>query len=147
MRRVVTGNNRDGTSYVVSDASPPTIWSFPPSSVTQLWRLDHDGQDWGTTDPTIDLPLETDLPPHASRWVLIEFGPGGGADAHTTDSVDLAYIIDGEVTLGLDDGDVILRAGDSLVQQGTRHSWRNAGPSPCRMLVHILSSKRDSAAA
>jgi quercetin dioxygenase-like cupin family protein len=141
MRRVVTANDRDGTSRVVSDGEPPTTLAFGANSVMQLWALERGGSDWGDTDPTIGLPLETDLVAYASRWVLIEFGPGGAADMHTTDTVDLGYVIDGEVTLVLDHGDVVLRRGDVLVQQGTRHAWRNEGAVPCRLLVHVVSSK------
>ncbi len=146
MRRVVTANDRDGTSRVVSDGEPPTTYTYGDNSATQLWALEHGGSDWGDVDPTIGLPLETDLAAGASRWVLIEFGPGGAADMHTTDTVDLGYVIDGEVTLVLDHGDVVLRRGDVLVQQGTRHAWRNEGAMPCRLLVHVVSSKLDDPA-
>lgn len=45
---------------------------------------------------------------------------------HTTDSVDFDVVISGEVVLELDDGaEVTLRAGDSVVQNGTRHAWHN----------------------
>ncbi len=147
MRRVVTANDRDGTSKVVSDGTPPTSFSYGSSSAMQLWALDHGGSDWGDVDPTIGLPLETNLPAYASRWVLIEFGPGGSAEMHATDTVDLGYVIDGEVTLVLDHGDVVLRRGDVLVQQRTRHAWRNEGDVPCRLLVHVVSSTADGAAS
>ncbi|MBI5088786.1 MAG: hypothetical protein HZB15_08005 [Actinobacteria bacterium] len=70
----------------MSDGEPPTTYAYGDSSATQLWALDRDGTDWGDVDPTVGLPLETDLAAHASRWVFIEFGPGGAADMHTTDT-------------------------------------------------------------
>jgi quercetin dioxygenase-like cupin family protein len=126
---------------VVSDGEPPTTYVYGDNSATQLWALESGGSDWGEIDPTIGLPLETDLPAYASRWVVIEFGPGGTAEPHTTETVDLGFVIDGEVTLVLDDGDVVLRAGDFLVQQRTRHGWRNDGAVPCRLMVHVVSSR------
>jgi len=40
----------------------------------------------------------------------------------------------GEMTLELDDGQKIhLRQGDCIVQNGTRHRWRNPLPEPCLM--------------
>src|SRR5205814_587568 len=45
---------------------------------------------------------------------------------HTTDTVDIDYIVSGELWLELDDGqEVHLEAGDSVVQNGTRHKWHN----------------------
>jgi hypothetical protein len=43
---------------------------------------------------------------------------------HTTDTVDFDVIVSGEVFLELDDGsEVLLKAGDCVVQNGTRHAW------------------------
>jgi quercetin dioxygenase-like cupin family protein len=138
MRRVVTGTTEDGTSTVLFDAEPPTKLGFPPSHVVQLWAT-YAESPVVATDVTIDLPLETDLPPGASRWVFLEFGPGATSEMHETATVDFAYVIDGAITLRLDDGDVVLTAGDVLVQQATRHAWLNDREEPCRMLVHVLS--------
>ncbi len=45
---------------------------------------------------------------------------------HTTDSVDIILVLAGEVTLELDDGaEKVCRAGDIIVQNGTRHRWHN----------------------
>ncbi len=42
---------------------------------------------------------------------------------HTTDTVDFDVILSGEVYLELDDGaEVLLKAGDCVVQNGTRHA-------------------------
>jgi mannose-6-phosphate isomerase-like protein (cupin superfamily) len=63
---------------------------------------------------------------------------------HTTDSIDFEYIVTGEVWLDLDDGAAVrLRAGDTVVQNGTRHRWRNEGSEPCRIVVFIVGTHRD----
>lgn len=50
---------------------------------------------------------------------------------HTTPTVDMSYIISGEVVLELDDNkEVILKEGDAIVQNGTRHRWFNRGEIP-----------------
>lgn len=55
-----------------------------------------------------------------------------GAGMHTTDSIDYVLVVSGEVTLELDDGDHrLLHAGDVVIQNGTRHAWRNHGTDPC----------------
>ncbi|MFV0306986.1 MAG: cupin domain-containing protein, partial [Desertimonas sp.] len=50
---------------------------------------------------------------------------------HTTASVDFEIVLDGEIWLELDDGaEVHLKPGDAVVQNGTRHAWRNKGTTP-----------------
>jgi quercetin dioxygenase-like cupin family protein len=62
---------------------------------------------------------------------------------HTTDTIDFEYVISGEVWLELDDGkEVHLRPGDTVVQNGTRHAWRNKGSEPCRMAVCMVGARR-----
>ncbi len=62
---------------------------------------------------------------------------------HTTDTIDYEYVISGEVWLELDDGEEIhLKAGDTVVQNGTRHAWRNKSNEPCQMVVCLIGAKR-----
>jgi mannose-6-phosphate isomerase-like protein (cupin superfamily) len=62
---------------------------------------------------------------------------------HTTDTIDFEYIISGEVWLELDDGAFVhLRAGDTVVQNGTRHAWRNKGSVPCCIVVFMVGVPR-----
>ena len=62
---------------------------------------------------------------------------------HTTDTIDFEYIISGEVWLELDDGAAVhLRAGDTVVQNGTRHRWRNESTEPCRIVVFMVGTPR-----
>jgi len=62
---------------------------------------------------------------------------------HTTDTIDFEYIISGEVWLDLDDDATVqLRAGDTVVQNGTRHRWRNEGSEPCRIVVFMVGTPR-----
>ena len=63
---------------------------------------------------------------------------------HTTDTVDLDLVLSGEMDLELDDGaEVHLRPGDSVVQNGTRHAWRNRDASePCTMLSILVGARR-----
>ena len=59
---------------------------------------------------------------------LAEYMEPNAPGMHTTDTIDFEYIISGEVWLELDDGVTVhLRAGDTVVQNGTRHAWRNRG--------------------
>jgi mannose-6-phosphate isomerase-like protein (cupin superfamily) len=62
---------------------------------------------------------------------------------HTTDTVDYGVVVRGEMTLELDDGNIVhLRQGDCIVQNGTRHRWRNPGSEPCLMAFVSVGGKR-----
>ena len=62
---------------------------------------------------------------------------------HTTDTIDFEYVISGEVWLELDDGEEVhLKPGDTVIQNGTRHAWRNKGTEPCQMVVCIIGAHR-----
>lgn len=62
---------------------------------------------------------------------------------HTTDTVDFGVILSGSVWLELDnDAERELRAGDCVVQNGTRHAWRNRSQQPCLMAVAIIGGHR-----
>ena len=60
---------------------------------------------------------------------------------HTTDTVDFDYVVSGEVYLELDDGaEVLLKPGDCVVQNGTRHRWNNRSDEPCVVAVCIVGA-------
>jgi mannose-6-phosphate isomerase-like protein (cupin superfamily) len=62
---------------------------------------------------------------------------------HTTDTVDIDVIISGEVDLELDDGQELhLKAGDCVIQNGTRHAWRNRTNEPVVIFVTLLGAAR-----
>jgi mannose-6-phosphate isomerase-like protein (cupin superfamily) len=57
---------------------------------------------------------------------------------HRTESVDYGVVIEGELTLVLDDSEVPLRPGSVVVQRGTNHAWANRSGRPCRMLFVLV---------
>jgi quercetin dioxygenase-like cupin family protein len=62
---------------------------------------------------------------------------------HTSDTIDYGVVVRGEMTLELDDGKIVhLRQGDCIVQNGTRHRWRNPLPEPCLMAFISVGGKR-----
>ena len=63
---------------------------------------------------------------------------------HTTATIDFEYIISGRVILELDDGATReLGPGDTVVQNGTRHAWRNPFDEPCTFLVVLIGAHHD----
>jgi quercetin dioxygenase-like cupin family protein len=62
---------------------------------------------------------------------------------HTTDTIDFDVVLAGEVWLELDDGaEVRLEAGDSVIQNGTRHAWHNRSSDPCTLAIAIVGAAR-----
>ena len=55
----------------------------------------------------------------------------GGEGWHTTRTLDFATVLSGEVDLELDSGITALKAGDCVVQRGTRHRWVNRSDEIC----------------
>ncbi|MGW4396711.1 cupin domain-containing protein [Amycolatopsis nivea] len=99
-------------------------------------------------------PGELTPPPNldvAAAWEELERRAPGAAAAmepdapgmHTTDTLDYVLVVSGEVTLELDDGDqTVLRTGDVVVQNGTRHAWRNHGAEPCTIVGVAVGADR-----
>ena len=96
----------------------------------------------GQPEPGLDVSaamgeMEEKLPGLAGHMEADE--PG----MHTTDTIDFEVVLSGEVVLELDDGaEKVLRPGDTVVQNGTRHRWANRGSSPAVLAVFITGAHR-----
>lgn len=122
-------------------AEPAAPSYFPPSTGFRFifFTLGPEGV---TTPPDLDIP--------AALAELAEKVPGLGEamepehpGMHTTDTVDFDLVVSGEVWLELDDGaEVRLGPGDCVVQNGTRHRWRNKTSEPCVLAVALLGMTR-----
>jgi mannose-6-phosphate isomerase-like protein (cupin superfamily) len=66
---------------------------------------------------------------------------------HRTESIDYGIVIAGEMTLVLDDSEVLLRPGSVVVQRGTNHAWANRSGKPCRMLFILVDGQYEPAIA
>jgi mannose-6-phosphate isomerase-like protein (cupin superfamily) len=63
---------------------------------------------------------------------------------HTTDTIDFEVILSGSCVLELDDGaEVTLHVGDTVVQNGTRHRWKNPGTEPCQLAVFLVGAHHE----
>jgi quercetin dioxygenase-like cupin family protein len=60
---------------------------------------------------------------------------------HATDTIDFEVVLEGTVILELDDdAEVTLHPGDTVVQNGTRHRWRNGGDTVARLAVFMCGA-------
>ncbi|HXF65678.1 MAG TPA: cupin domain-containing protein [Burkholderiales bacterium] len=77
----------------------------------------------------------------ASTW-----GRGGRHPLmHRTETVDYAVVLEGEITLILDQGEVNLKAGDVVIQRGTNHAWSNRSGRVAKMLYVLIDGRFDPA--
>ena len=61
---------------------------------------------------------------------------------HRSATVDLLYVIEGRCELELDDGErVSLGAGDTFIQSGTMHAWRNPFDVQCKIIGVIVGAE------
>jgi quercetin dioxygenase-like cupin family protein len=52
-------------------------------------------------------------------------------------------VLKGEVTMLLDDQDVVLKEGDVVIQRGTNHAWSNRSDKPVLMLYVLIDGQFD----
>jgi len=132
----------DSAPELQTDGTPPSqpryfppkygyrfgFFTLPPDTIARTERL-------GTQEAFAELQLK--LP--GMIEVLERDHPG----MHTTDTIDFDVVVSGEVYLELDDGaEVHLKAGDCVVQNGTRHAWRNRSTQNCVIAVTLLGAER-----
>ena len=95
-----------------------------------------------TTQPRegIDLAaaaekMERDLPG------LVSYIEPDNPGMHTTATIDYEYVVSGRCVLELDDGATReLGVGDTVIQNGTRHAWRNPFDEPCVLVVCLIGA-------
>jgi hypothetical protein len=74
---------------------------------------------------------------------MAESMESGAPGMHTTRTVDYGVVLSGEIWLELDDGAKRnLKAGDCVIQNGTRHAWRNLSDRECVMAFVIVGARQ-----
>ena len=166
IRRIVTGHNAKGQSVIVSDAPSPHVLALPGRGdfgLTNLWVTDRSPASNAGSADAAARPVVLEPPANGTIFRVVEFPPekGGGPfdrdaafaamgadhamdrDAsrhpgmHKTSTVDYAIVLSGEIYALMDEGETLMRAGDTLVQRGTNHAWANRSNAPC-LVVFIL---------
>lgn len=64
--------------------------------------------------------------------------PARNALMHRTETIDYVVVLAGELTCVLDDSELVLRAGDTLVQCGTNHGWENRSEAPATVMFVLI---------
>ena len=131
----------DSAPEFPDDGTPPATTSYFPA--VGGFRF---GQFAVPPASTIHPPTDIDVPAALAEFEAQMPGLLGHMEPdapgmHTTSTIDFEVVLDGEVWLELDDGvEVHLQTGDCVVQNGTRHAWRNHGDVTARLAVILLGA-------
>ncbi len=149
-RRVVTGHDTRGKSVVLSDAAPPQhhtmrgpeigaefheVWSEPEATpLLASVRAEEPNERPFTIMPTAG---------HLLRILDVYPLRDGGkrTPMHRTRTLDYVVVIEGELTLILDDSEVTLTAGEVVVQRGTDHAWENRSAAVARAAFFHIDAR------
>ncbi len=153
-----------------------TMESFPGNEFFMIWGTDDSPDlPTEGKDPTVGM-TSFSPGPHGTRFLINRWPPGtefsgeqvdgdahrsespdkmpGISDSHehddiqmhTTDTIDYAVVIKGEMWCELDDGATVhLKQGDCFIQNGTRHAWRNRSDQECVMAFVMVGANRAQA--
>jgi mannose-6-phosphate isomerase-like protein (cupin superfamily) len=142
MRLIITGHDAAGRSIVASDEQRPdrgmvALFTAGAGEVDNVGTGTHIA-----TVPDIGSAvwMQVDISPDATMRDSLRKGVAGiDPDGwHTTPTVDYVQVIEGDVFLALDTGEVELHAGDCVVQRATRHAWRNRTDRPARIAAVMM---------
>ncbi len=172
IRRVVTGHDANGVARVIRDEEATSILARPNRpgvTLTNLWMNDKTPAAMERADDPVAGPLTLHPPKDGAVFRIVQFDPenpevlanldgkaafaemGAGANVvegarhpfmHRTDSLDYAVVLTGEIYMMMDEDEVLLKAGDTVVQQGTNHAWSNRGSEPCQIAFILIDAEK-----
>jgi mannose-6-phosphate isomerase-like protein (cupin superfamily) len=136
IRRVVTGLNGAGKSYIAVDDQVPATSIFTTSATAPLGKAtEGESHDVGKATSETRLFVAAIAPskdPKPDLKNRIGF--------HQTMGIAYCYILNGEVAFLTDTQETTVKAGDVVVERHTWHSWRNEGTDPVRMLITVVTT-------
>ena len=169
VRRVVTTHDASGAAVVLLDGPSPhreeraggtvlhNLWVTDETPAKLVGKEDKMARKIGIPPPrggsvirVLDLPPTGDVSHLDVGAMQAHLGPEHSSPKarkprhpmmHRTRTIDYAIILDGEVDMLLDEGEVHLKAGDVLVQQATNHAWVNRSKQPCRICFVLIDAE------
>jgi mannose-6-phosphate isomerase-like protein (cupin superfamily) len=161
IRRLVVVDEGERSRIISDGASPDVRMdpARPGYSCARIWVNDRTPARIAGVLETLDMSNVLLPPPNGSVCNIVTFPPDasygkvsaenvqnfftsvGALGAYApnglhpymqkSQTLDFCLVLEGEVTLILDTEEVALKAGDTVVQRGTRHAWSNRSTRPC----------------
>jgi hypothetical protein len=162
LRRIITGNNEEGKSIVTYDGAPMfgMNWVTNNSPADNKHKNDAAMQKVGLEPPINGSKfgyflLNPEDPSKSAEELEKEYAAGfASMDAshcrpdtsrhpgmHKTKTVDYIILLEGEVTLLLDEDEVELKPFDVVIQRGTNHAWINKGTKPALLATILIDAE------
>jgi glyoxylate utilization-related uncharacterized protein len=63
---------------------------------------------------------------------------------HETNTIDIAFVISGEVMIATHDHEVTMTPGTFYIQNGADHAWRNYTNEPCTLGFVVVGAPRNA---
>ena len=163
IRRIITGHDAKGRAIIVADEACPhvdPILGLENFATTELWSTVVPANNAASSDPVV-LPHRIAPPDSGAVFRIVEFPPdktfraalrpdqvlvdgggkpGGNQLLHRTRSVDFAIVLSGDIWCVMDEGEVLMHAGDVMVQRGTNHDWQNRTDEPARVAFVLIDA-------
>ncbi len=143
IRRVVTSEDANGKGVVLADGEPSNAFELNGTRIVRLWE---------TPAVPAALPLKADAGASAGNayregfrgtsFYVAELPGGARAPSipmHKNVTLDYMAILSGRIVFKLEDREIELGAGDTLVQGGNLHSWVNRWDEPCLLLFVVVT--------
>lgn len=171
MRRIVTGHNEDGKSVIKIDGPPSRSIGEDVGGLFEIWNTDGEAIETTDHIDRADMDIVLSPVKGGTKFRYFKINPTPqgipieileslAADAfkkigaehervdttrhptmHETKTIDYIVLLDGDVTLLLDDDEVKLKPFDVVVQRGTNHAWVNNGSDPALFIAVLIDSE------
>jgi len=110
---------------------------------------------YGTRIRVLDIPPDTDnlaqVDQAQAQALFAEIGAVGASThagsntrhphMHRTETIDYGIVLEGEITLLVDEDEVVVRTGDIVIQRGTNHAWANRSGRSCRIAFILIDGQ------
>ena len=171
MRRIITGHNNEGKSVIKIDGPPLRSVGEDVGGLFEIWNTDGNPIDSLDATDRTDTEIILSPSPGGSKFRYFKINPtpeGIPADVleelaaqafksigaehervdttrhptmHKTKTIDYIILLEGNVTLLLDDDEVQLKPFDVVVQRGTNHAWINNGSEPALFIAVLIDAE------
>jgi len=138
-------NTRETPVRLTAVAGEPheeSIMLAPPKNGTRIRVLDIPPDDASLSTLTVE-----EARAHFAEVGAAEASQHGAGSRHShmhrTETIDYGIVLEGEITLLVDEGETVARAGDIVIQRGTNHGWANRSGRNCRIAFILIDGVFD----
>lgn len=147
-RRIITGHDEQGKSVVLAEKPP-----FELGTLYDMWVTDGAPASYAQEDAVEGRRVKLEPPPYGTSFRFFRVEPDNPAldtaeieaevargfeaigaahcrpdtsrspHMHETGTIDYIIVLEGEVTLLLDEDEIDLKPFDVVIQRGTNHAW------------------------